>query len=201
MHCVAGLDEPAGRGGGPQAHGVGHHHGVFGQVVQQPARRPVRRMHRTQEAPGLRQQLADSSGLHGGEELPAVHGLEVRQVPQHVEALRDDGVARHLHEVQARRRHDVARAQEGRYLAAHRRGRAVQQALVEFGCAELQQAAGPVQAVLLQHGQPHAQQHLLQLLLEVHVHQVPGQQQLVVHHRVRIILHTRPAPISPPLVR
>ena len=63
-------------------------------------------------------QTTSSSYLHRGEKLPAVDGLEVRHVPKDVQAFRNDGVAAHLHQVEAGRRDDVAGAEEGADFAA-----------------------------------------------------------------------------------
>lgn len=65
-------------------------------MVQQPARRPVGRVHRAQESPGLGQQLSDRGGLHGREELTSMDAAEVRQVSEEVDTLGHDRKARHL---------------------------------------------------------------------------------------------------------
>ena len=64
------------------------------------------------------QAITSSSYLHRGEKLPAVDGLEVRHVPEDVQAFRYDGVAAHLHQVEAGRRDDVAGAEDGADFAA-----------------------------------------------------------------------------------
>ena len=92
-------------------------------------------MHGAEEAPGLWQQLANSCGLHLCEELSSMHtasdtktGLavsmlhgcisacmlrvllpsKVRGITKKVDLVSDDGVACHLHLVQACARHQVA---------------------------------------------------------------------------------------------
>jgi hypothetical protein len=50
-------------------------------MIKQTTRRTIGSMHRADETPGFRKQLADSSGLHLCKVLTSVNTSEMRQIP------------------------------------------------------------------------------------------------------------------------
>ena len=63
------------------------------KVVKQTAGATIGRVHGTEEAPGLRQQLAHSGCFHLAEERPAMDASEVGEEAEVVDSLGDDGEA------------------------------------------------------------------------------------------------------------
>lgn len=59
-------------------------------VVHEPAWLSVWRVHRTKEAPRLRQKFSDRGGSHLGKGCSSVHAAKVRQVSDEVEFVSDD---------------------------------------------------------------------------------------------------------------
>lgn len=98
---LSGLTEGAEQG--RQGHGgsrLGHNLTVGRHVVHKSAGLSVWGVHGTQEAPGLRQQLAHGRGPHFGEGRASVHAAEVGQVADEVELVGHHAEARGLQHAQ-----------------------------------------------------------------------------------------------------
>ena len=83
-----------------------------GEVIEEAARRPVRRVHGAEETPRVREQLADGCGTQLRKEGAAMDGAEVCEVSPVVEALGNNGIPCRLLQVQARLGDEVARREE-----------------------------------------------------------------------------------------
>ena len=79
---------------------MGLHLDGHGEVVEESAGRPVRRVDGTDESPGVGQQRPHLRRPHLLEEGAPVDGPEVRHVAHPVDVLRHDGHALVLHQAQ-----------------------------------------------------------------------------------------------------
>lgn len=90
-HCIQNVDsltegtEQNRQGYGGQ--GWCHNLTAGRHVVHEPTRLSIWGVDRTQEAPGLRQQLSNRRGPHLGKRCSSVHAAEVRQVANEVELV------------------------------------------------------------------------------------------------------------------
>eukprot|EP00964_Phaeocystis_antarctica_P141265 scaffold106242_cov63-Phaeocystis_antarctica.AAC.8 len=178
-----------------------------GDVVEQAARPAVGRVHGTEEAPRVGQQLAHGGRAELHKEGSSVDGAEVGDVAPKVEPLARDDETGGLLQVEPRLAHQVARGEEVGELPTD----VDDLGLVEADAEAAQDLVGvdeplPLRralavAQLLAHGGAQPLEVLLQLLLEDHLPQVARQQHLLVDQRVGVVLAHAPRRHGVDLVR
>ena len=87
----------------------GNWRAVHRNVVEQTARGTVWSVHRANETPSFREQLADSGRLHLGEVLASMDATEVRQITSIIQLVSNNGKTSSLLEIKLGASHQVAR--------------------------------------------------------------------------------------------
>mmetsp|Transcript_120274 Transcript_120274/g.275492 ORF Transcript_120274/g.275492 Transcript_120274/m.275492 type:complete len:285 (+) Transcript_120274:2278-3132(+) len=156
-------------------------------MIQQSARRPIRRVHRAEKSPRLRQQLPHSGRLHCCEIGTSVHRPEMRQIPVSIQLVRHHREPVDLHEIETSPAFYIARGQqeiEGTSNRSHRRFDPLQH-LRHLRNVTHPSGFGETKFTMVQY--PHCQGDCLQSFLEHCGVQLPRQQKILHRKRVRVV--------------
>lgn len=155
------------------------------EMVEQTAGRSVGRVDRAEEPPGLGQKLPDRRRLEFSKERSSVDAPEVGEVPVKVEFLGNDRVPARLLEVESGRRDKVSGREEVRHLVAD-----VKVDLVDhlgYVPVVVEVDAGDASADVLANLGGDGRDGLVELLLDDHAVEEPGQEDLLVLRRIGVI--------------